>query len=627
MKIWTRICIAACIAIVISFAAGFGVAHLRERGFYEPELSPRLLELPKSQNRADNFFDPSPLHYSAFANNRAFFDEAFAGAIKRAPEKKIVGAIVNHHLLGKHLIASVLNNLATSKQVTVALISPDHFMRGAGEVTLSAYNWQTPYGILESDAALIRRLAKEEVGVIDERPHESAPGRVEGEHGIANIIPFIKQSMPRARVVPIIVKDTLLPPESAILAERLDAFLPKDALVVASLDFSHTLPPRAAEFHDGKSVAVLQAFDENGAYSLDVDSEPAVAMLISLMRFRGARAFTLFDHTNSAELLNDFTLSDTTSYITGVFTKQNAESPAPRATLLSFGDIMLDRYVRAAIDKNGAEYPLKPIARLLQGNDITLANLEGGFTDFSPKPFSPNNTTFTFDPALVGRLRESGFTLMNLANNHSRDFGEKGFDQTRAYLEKAGIAFFGDFANEDGLAVIEEVRGMKIGFVGYHELSGVGFENALAEVATLNDVVDVTVVYTHWGREYERRFSKSQQETAHAFIDEGADAVIGSHPHVVQPIEVYKNRAIFYSLGNFIFDQTFSKETMEGLGIGAVFEPDRATYYLFPIAIRNLAAHLMDSKERDILLQNLADDSLASDSQKRDIASGRIVLK
>ncbi len=630
----------AFIFAIVSFGAGFGAGFAQDRvlkehrvvNAYMRSLPPVLSGDGRAEHTSTAARDNTPVHYAPFANGRTFFEDAYRRAAPMPDMQKeaIRGALVNHHLLAPHLIARVFSALATKESRVVVLVSPDHFMRGTGAITLSAIDWQTPYGILKTDEAIVSRLADAGVGAVDEKPFESAPGRVEGEHGIANIVPFIKRSIPNARFVPIIIKDTLSPKDGAIFAKRLDMILPEDALVIASLDFSHTLPPLAAEFHDAKSVAVLANFDEHGTEFLDVDSKPSTRILLSLMKLRGASEFHIFDHTNSAKILDDFTIPDATSYITGVFTDKKSDArPQEQVTLLAFGDMMLDRYVHRAIEEHGVSYPFQKIERFLGGNDITLANLEGGFTDFLPKPLVKDNTVFTFDPSLIPHLNKVGFTLFNLANNHSRDFGAEGFAQTRAYLSKNNIAFFGDWRNENGLTTIQEIRGHKIGFVGYHELSRMGFENAIAEVKKFKDAADIDriVVYTHWGVEYERQFSKHQQSAAYAFIDAGADVVIGSHPHVIQPIEVYKNRVIFYSLGNFIFDQTFSPKTVEGLSVGAVFEKDRATYYLFPITIQQFQAQLMSAGDRASVLKALADDSFVSENFKQEIADGKIVLE
>ncbi len=117
------------------------------------------------------------------------------------------------------------------------------------------------------------------------------------------------------------------------------------------------------------------------------------------------------------------------------------------------------------------------------------------------------------------------------------------------------------------MSAVVEKNGIKIGFVGFHEFSYVGLDNVLAEIDRLRPTVDVLIVSPHWGVEYQKEPTSSMRKNARLFIDHGADAVIGAHPHVVGNIDEYQGKKIFYSLGNFAFDQYFSKETMNGLAV------------------------------------------------------------
>jgi len=151
-------------------------------------------------------------------------------------------------------------------------------------------------------------------------------------------------------------------------------------------------------------------------------------------------------------------------------TAQREKQEKSPVEILAFGDLLLDRYIKLYIDRNSPEYPFENIKEVFAGNDIVLANLEGSFTDFAPRPLDPNNTSFTFDPKLAAMLKSSGFNLVNLANNHVRDFGRDGFAQSRAYLEQNSIGYFGDYYNESP-ALVKEASGRKIAFIGYHSLA------------------------------------------------------------------------------------------------------------------------------------------------------------
>jgi poly-gamma-glutamate synthesis protein (capsule biosynthesis protein) len=294
-------------------------------------------------------------------------------------------------------------------------------------------------------------------------------------------------------------------------------------------------------------------------------------------------------------------------------------------TILAFGDLLLDRYIKLYIDRNSPDYPFENLKEILAGNDIVLANLEGSFTDFAPRPLDPNNTSFTFDPALAAMLKRHHFNVLNLANNHVQDFGRAGFEQSQNYLSENGIDYFGDYYNESG-ALIKEINGRKIAFVGYHSLDDPATESTIEKIKQARENADYVIVYTHWGAEYQNNFSKSQQEAGKKFIDAGADAVLGSHPHVIQPIEIYKNKPIFYSLGNFLFDQIFSNEVRHGLGVKITIEKDKTEFELIPTEMKNFQLVLPDDPTRTRILSTLSESSIANESVKAQISSGKFIL-
>ena len=305
--------------------------------------------------------------------------------------------------------------------------------------------------------------------------------------------------------------------------------------------------------------------------------------------------------------------------------RNEKQAPAP-ITILAFGDLLLDRYIRLYIDRHGADYPLENIKEVLAGNDIVLANLEGSFTDFSPRPLDPNNTSFTFDPALAPMLQSYGFNVLNLANNHTRDFGRAGFEQSQNYLAKNDIDYFGDYHNESG-ALIKEINGRKIAFVGYHSLDNPATEGTIEKIENVRGEADFVVVCAHWGAEYQNNFSKSQQDAGKKFIDAGADVVLGSHPHAIQPIEIYQNKPIFYSLGNFLFDQIFSFEVRHGLGVKITLGENKIEYELIPTAMKNFQVNLADDAAKQSILQTLSSKSIAADDILSQIAAGKFTLQ
>jgi poly-gamma-glutamate synthesis protein (capsule biosynthesis protein) len=241
---------------------------------------------------------------------------------------------------------------------------------------------------------------------------------------------------------------------------------------------------------------------------------------------------------------------------------------AQKVTLIAVGDICLANGVERRMQQRGAGYPFAALRPHLQRADIVFGNLECCLSTGGKRV--PKKFNFRGHPRHAKALRQAGFDIVSLANNHALDYGKAALAETVRHLEKSGIVAVGGGRTLEAahrLRVIS-VRGLRVGFLAYLGMfpsilplrakePGV----AMAELARVRrDVraarerVDVLIVSMHAGKEYTFKHSARQQSIARAAVDAGADMVIGHHPHVVQDTEIYKDRPIFYSLGNFIFD-------------------------------------------------------------------------
>lgn len=195
------------------------------------------------------------------------------------------------------------------------------------------------------------------------------------------------------------------------------------------------------------------------------------------------------------------------------------------------------------------DYFFQNVGSVLGSDDLTIANLEGTLTTATER----QDKTYAFrgDPSYTGILTNGGVEAVNLANNHSKDYGEQSYEDTIANVEAAGITSFG----YDRTAVVD-VKGAKVGLVGIYELAD-GMDRADQLKANIQSVKDqgaqLVIVSFHWGSEKENYPDETQVSLAHMAIDNGADLVLGHHPHVLQGIESYNGKNIVYSLGNFCF--------------------------------------------------------------------------
>ena len=290
--------------------------------------------------------------------------------------------------------------------------------------------------------------------------------------------------------------------------------------------------------------------------------------------------------------------------------------PATSWTLVAGGDIMLDRGVAQTlkIKGKGADFPfdggtaditgrtccsafgwkVPTLARtgdagamrhLISAADIAIANFENPAPDVFR--YHTSGTVFSADPRLISGLAKAGIDWVGIANNHIRDAGGLGILQTIANLRERGIAASGAGKNLAAARkpAILTAGGTKVAFLAYDTIAkgyAAGPDRAgsaqmspkvvKADVAAARKAgAQLVVVFPHWGTEYDPTPFKGQQTLAHMAIDAGADLVIGNHAHWAGAMEVYHGRPIWYALGNFVFDQTWSEPTMEGITLELTF--------------------------------------------------------
>lgn len=242
------------------------------------------------------------------------------------------------------------------------------------------------------------------------------------------------------------------------------------------------------------------------------------------------------------------------------------------------GDVMLDRGIEQIVSSYGGgdfSFSFERVYRELNEFDILFGNLEGVVSDKGKDLGAPYS--FRANPEAIESLKFAGFDVLSLANNHAGDWGEESLEDAMKRLDEAGIGYAGAGfpASDSYKPYVLERKGIKVAYFSFTESTGMydGNHIALAREERVKESIgsfleangaDFIVAYFHFGEEYQRKSNARQKSLSRAAIDAGANLVIGSHPHVTQDIEKYKEGLIIYSLGNFIFDQYFSEETMQG---------------------------------------------------------------
>lgn len=247
-----------------------------------------------------------------------------------------------------------------------------------------------------------------------------------------------------------------------------------------------------------------------------------------------------------------------------------ASAPPPaEVTVVAVGDILLGRRLgQAMAEANDFTLPFRALGNELTAAGITFGNLEGPFC--AAPPFPESGMVFRVRPEAIAGLQTAGFDVLSLANNHALDGGYRCLRFTLQHLRQSGILSAGageTFAEAHAPAVVER-HGVRFAFLAYsyagHRdgpgtvglvVAGRNIEHLRRDVAVAHEQADVVLVSLHDGAEYTRRVASETEQFARAAVEAGATAVFGHHPHVPQRIEAYREGWIFYSLGNFVFEQ------------------------------------------------------------------------
>lgn len=567
--------------ILILLVTGFGLVFLIY-SYYQDE----------TDITANNVIEYDDYH-AAFYQNKEFYGGLEAIETDNIIQEKVYGGIVSHHMLISSEIAKFFLNLKEQNPKTIVILGPNHYGLGSN-LFISKYPFKTPWGLLEPDLDVIDALIQAGYVENQEKPFEI-------EHSISSLVGFIKYVFPDAKIAPVILSKKTPKDQLDKLAEELDKILLDETLVISSVDFSHHLNRMASNFHDKKSISAINSFDFDNIFNLEIDSPPSIYVLLKYLEKRNAFKTSHLVSTNAADYSGILNMKDVTSYVFEYFIK-GPKKDQDNITLLNFGDAMFDREVKNVINQgiNPFEYIKGVEGNFLKGVDYISLNLEGPITNTNQ--CQKKSYWFKFEPEIANLLSRNNINIVNLANNHIFDCYEQGIEDTKEYLDALGIDYFGqiDLSNS---YIIKEVNKKKIAFLGIDQtMMPIAMDYFYDLIKQLKEDNNYVVVNIHWGYEYSFSPSKTQKQTAYNLIDSGADIIIGHHPHVVQPVEIYNNRAIFYSLGNFIFDM-LTRETNEGIGVGVVLDENNYSFYLFPYEIINFQPRLF-SYDRSITFCN-----------------------
>jgi poly-gamma-glutamate capsule biosynthesis protein CapA/YwtB (metallophosphatase superfamily) len=318
---------------------------------------------------------------------------------------------------------------------------------------------------------------------------------------------------------------------------------------------------------------------------------------------------------------------DTTAPSTAITAPTSPAGVDDEIRVSAVGDIMLDGSARPVLQEHGYDYPFANMRALFQDSQVVIGNLEGPLTTRGTAELDKTYTFRSPPDKVSAALKNAGFNVVTLANNHTLDFGPEGLAQTIEALDRAGIQHVGAGADLTAArrAAFVTASGQRIALLGYsvtlpetfyagHNKAGTAFAHEAqvrADVAAARLQADIVIVSFHWGQEGKTELRDYQTHLGHAAIDAGAQAVLGHHPHILQAIEYYKDGVILYSLGNFTFG-SYSKTAAASAVAQLTFRHGRlASLRMIPIMVDNFEVQfqprVLSGADADAVVTTLQD--------------------
>lgn len=463
-------------------------------------------------------------------------------------------------------------SLNKQEPINIVIISPDHFTASKNNIDMLCTE-SKKFCYKEICVAAKSLPATKTSGCLDKY--------ITKEHGLGEHFTFIKQFFSQAKVFPIVVKPRKFIDNAAVMKILDEYEFVGKTLVLASVDFSHYVDEDFAQIHDKKSFYTLNNSTSTNEYStLEVDCPSCLYMTNTLaQKYNQYPKVYLRDSSSSIAGKNLGTGNTSRQFIYYTNEKQQENG----FTVAFFGDLIFDRQVAVTLFTGqkikeqfktffqNEDTKLSPSTyphRKLLGIDFVGVNLETpAVSDKKICQKSGKEVTFCSDSTILSYLKDIGFTLMNIANNHSLDGWTDAHLETIQQIKNNGLNYIGYIRNgeyfERNYLWRTKIRGIKVAWQWFDFT--ITPRNLFSTYCTTLEKNKkdgyINMVSVHRWREYDMTHSVEQESLGKQLIDCGADVIIGHHPHVIQDIWYYKGKPIIYSLGNFLFDMKNPPET------------------------------------------------------------------
>jgi AmmeMemoRadiSam system protein B len=513
-----------------------------------------------------------------FSDGGLFLSTMHQCRVKPFPQP-ISGLTVPHHLLAADLLAEAFARVQGRDYRRIIILSPDHFSRSPTAFAVTRRDFETALGQIHTDREAVARLL--------ENPLVSESSLFSHEHGVQALLPFIAHYFPRARIVPITIKNTSQPAQWEALVRSLTPLLGPGALLVQSTDFSHYLPLEEARRRDQETLRVLSGGDPQEVLDLSapahLDCRGCQYVQLRLQRQVYGAGPTVMAHRNSQEYAAE-PLQKTTSYIVQLYSPEPLPVEGGRSFFFG-GDAFFGRQVAKKLATPETRRALRREVLRITGGQPLILNLEGVLAAACPE--TPGPYTLCMAEALtLPLLKELNVRAVSLANNHSRDLGESSYRAMRRRLAESGIA------------CLENRQVLDLGpfyLAGFTDLDNQ--PEAKTARLTRQDLEGLAgpprdkplFAMLHWGREYTEVAGPREEALAALLQDRGVEVIIGGHSHRAGRLAGTRKSCRVFSLGNFLFDQTGPR--VSGALLEAVFFP-QGSYFLRVHPLKNLYATL-----------------------------------
>lgn len=536
----------------------------------------------------------SEIVYSANdeALNLAVLDGIVAADNDSKTVAEVKAVVVPHHAVATKSIALGVKAIASSAPKVVIVISPDHYGRCPKMLCTTQGSYTTFFGDVAVNKKIVADLENSELVASSQLFKE--------EHGIYTVVPYIKHYLSEAEIVPIVISQNSRGSEASRdeILKLLEPLLKRKGIgLIISSDFSHYLSLAETKEKDSITQTSFCSGNSQEILNLENPSQSDCPLCLWILEQEAEKLEfwnpALLAHTNSAELMHDMSAKELTSHFAFALSSRSvpAEScplgnSSGETIILFVGDMNFDRYIRQVAEKRGTDYIFSCIDPLLRDADFVVGNLEGPITanesiSKGTAMGAPENYRFTFPTSTAATLFQHNIKLVNIGNNHINDFGLEGISSTQKYLTAAGVSYFG------GSSIYRASdNGVDLSFVNYNQFGGDSPEETANLISEEHTAGRTVIVYTHWGEEYAAP-TERVRSIAKLFAEHGADLIIGSHPHIIQENEMIGNTPVYFSLGNFIFDQYWNSDVTRGLALLVHFSDDKISIEEKPIKLNS----------------------------------------